>query len=136
MTMAVSTVAGTSYQANLPSSDIVQDFRKLVSSLKSGDLAGAQQAYAALDQAQASGQGRAIDPNSPFGKALAQIGQALQNGDLAGAQQALASLSQHGAHRNHHHHHGSGSPSGQSAGGGTAGADGSTVNIVTVNIVA
>ncbi|MBI1395885.1 MAG: hypothetical protein GC151_07880 [Betaproteobacteria bacterium] len=60
-----------------------QNFKSLVSAVQSGDLGGAQKAYASL----ASG-ARGASANSP----LAQIGKALQSGDLAGAQQALQSL--------------------------------------------
>jgi hypothetical protein len=65
-----------------------QSLVALVSSLKSGDLSGAQQAYASLSQLQTNG---SANPNG-FAQALSQIGQALQSGDLAGAQQALSSL--------------------------------------------
>jgi hypothetical protein len=63
---------------------------QMVKAIKSGDLSGAQQAYATLDQMQSSGQIAAPDPNSPFAAALKQIGQSLQNGDLAGARIAGA----------------------------------------------
>ena len=117
--MAISAISGsaTSYQPVTQQSEFRQDFRKLINSITSGDLSGAQQAYSALTQAQDAGQGPASDPNSPFAQAINQIGQALQNGDLSGAQQALASLSQQaqGAHHHHHHHHGGSSPSDASA---------------------
>ncbi len=58
-----------------------QNFKALGSSLQSGDLAGAQQAFATI---MANNPAAASNPNSP----LAQIGQALQSGNLAGAQQA------------------------------------------------
>jgi hypothetical protein len=64
-----------------------QSFAALASSLNSGDLSGAQQAYSSLSQLP-----RFANPNGPFGQAISQIGQALQNGDLPAAQQALASL--------------------------------------------
>jgi hypothetical protein len=64
-----------------------QSLAALASSLNSGDLSGAQQAYSSLSQLQ-----RFANPNRPFGQALSQIGQALQNGDLPAAQQALSSL--------------------------------------------
>jgi hypothetical protein len=64
-----------------------QSFAALVSSLNSGDLSDAQQAYSSLSQLQ-----RFANPNRPFGQAMSQIGQALQNGDLPAAQQALSSL--------------------------------------------
>jgi hypothetical protein len=66
-----------------------QSLVALVSSLRSGDLSGAQQAYSSLSQLQTSG---AADSNGVFAQAMSQIGQALQSGDLAGAQQALSSL--------------------------------------------
>jgi hypothetical protein len=69
-----------------------RSFTELVSSLNSGDLSGAQQAYSSLSQVQSSRQGRFANPNSPFAQVLSQIGQALQSGNLIGAQQALASL--------------------------------------------
>lgn len=61
-----------------------QNFKALGSALQSGDLAGAQQAFATLSAANPAA---ASNPNSP----LAQIGQALQSGNLAGAQQAAQS---------------------------------------------
>ena len=61
-----------------------QNFKALGSALQSGDLAGAQQAFATLMAANPTA---ASNPSSP----LAQIGQALQSGNLAGAQQAAQS---------------------------------------------
>jgi hypothetical protein len=69
-----------------------QTFAALATSLNSGDLSGAQQAYLSLRQLQSGDQGRFANPNGPFAQAMSQIGESLQNGDLAGAQQALASL--------------------------------------------
>jgi hypothetical protein len=66
-----------------------QSFVALISSLKAGDLPGAQQAYSSLSQLQTGG---SANPNGVFAQAMSQIGQALQSGDLAGAQQALSSL--------------------------------------------
>jgi len=62
-----------------------QAFVALVSSLNSGDLSRAQQAYSSLSQLQSF-----ADPNGPFAQAISQIGQALKRGDLTGAQHALA----------------------------------------------
>jgi len=63
-----------------------QNFKDLFSSLKAGDLAGAQKAMAALS------------PNGQTGNGpMAAIYKALQNGDLQGAQQAAQGM--------HHHHH-------------------------------
>jgi hypothetical protein len=68
-----------------------QNFKALGSALQSGDLAGAQQAFATIA---ANNPAVASNPNSP----LAQIGQALQSGNLAGAQQAAqAWRGMHGA---------------------------------------
>jgi hypothetical protein len=61
-----------------------QSIVALVSSLNSGDLSGAQQAYSSLSQ------GFADDPNGPFAEGFSEIGQALKRGDLAEAQYALA----------------------------------------------
>lgn len=69
-----------------------QTFAALVSALNSGDLPGAQRAYASLSDIQASSQGRFANPNGPFAQAVSQIGQALRSGDLGGAQQALSLL--------------------------------------------
>jgi hypothetical protein len=68
-----------------------QSFIALVSSLKSGDLSGAQQAYSSLSQLQTND---SANPNGVLAQAMSQIGQALQSEDLAGAQQALSSLQQ------------------------------------------
>jgi hypothetical protein len=69
-----------------------QTFAALVTSLNSGDLPGAQQAYSSLRQLQNGDQGRFANPGEPFAQAMSQIGEALQGGDLTGAQRALASL--------------------------------------------
>jgi hypothetical protein len=69
-----------------------QGMKSLFSSLKAGDLAAAQQAFAGL-------QGNASTGNS----ALTKIGDALQAGDLAGAQQAAQAM--HAARGGHHHAH-------------------------------
>jgi DNA-binding FadR family transcriptional regulator len=66
-----------------------QNFKDLFSSLKAGDLAGAQKAMSALS------------PNGqPSSGPMAAIYKALQNGDLQSAQQAAQGM--------HHHHHASG----------------------------
>jgi hypothetical protein len=69
-----------------------QLFAALTRSLNSGDLSGAQKAYASLSELPRIGN----NPNGPFALVMSQIGQALQNGDLSGAQQALSSLRQRG----------------------------------------
>jgi hypothetical protein len=127
--MAVSGVSlplGNNYQ-NSPQANFRQTFMQMVKAIKSGDLSGAQQAYATLAQMQASSQGRGADQSSPFGAALGQIGQALQNGDIAGAQQALSSLGQQlHAHHHHGHHHPSNDAS---SGSPSVGADAGTATI-------
>jgi hypothetical protein len=64
-----------------------QSLVALGTSLNSGDLSGAQEAYLSLTQLQGF-----ANPNGPFAHAMSEIGQALQSGDLAAAQQALSSL--------------------------------------------
>lgn len=98
-----------------------QQFLQLVKAINSGNLTGAQQALAQLNQTlgnNSNGSNNADSPNDPFAQALDTIGQALQSGDIGGGQQALASLQQQAqAARGHHHHHGH---------GGDAGSTGST----------
>ena len=57
-----------------------QNFKTLKTAIQNNDLAGAQQAFAALS---ANNPQAAANPNSP----LAQLGQALQSGNMAAAQQ-------------------------------------------------
>jgi hypothetical protein len=66
-----------------------QSLVALVSSLRAGDLSGAQQAYSSLSQLETGG---SANRNGASAQAMSQIGQALASGDLAGAQQALSSL--------------------------------------------
>ena len=89
----ISSAPANNYQIN-PADDFRQTFADLVKTIKSGDLQGAQQAYASLTQLQSNGQGPPANTNSPLNKALSQIGQALQNGDISGAQQMLSTLAQ------------------------------------------
>ena len=137
--MAVSAVSSTSsFQQTSPQAQFRQDFTQLAKSIQSGDLSGAQQAFASLSQLQGNGQGPGSNPNSPFGQALSQIGQALQNGDISGAQQALQSLAQQ-AQGGHHHHHGHAQASGGSdstASSAAASSSGSTTIGITVNLSA
>jgi hypothetical protein len=92
-----------------------QDFKDLFSSLKSGDLAGAQTAFSGL-----SGGSAGVNASSP----LAQIGQALQNGDLAGAQQAAQAFQANRSGGGHHHHHGGSSAAGTASSATPAAATG------------
>jgi hypothetical protein len=73
------------------------DFSSLKGALNSNNLAGATQAFAALQQdiqnASSSAGGKSpFAPNSPIGKNFQAIGSALQSGDLSGAKQAFASF--------------------------------------------
>ena len=65
-----------------------QDFHNLSQALQSGDLSGAQSAFAALSAGRSSQ--AASHPNSLF----SQLGQALQGGNLSAAQQAFAQIQQ------------------------------------------
>jgi hypothetical protein len=104
--MSVSSVSSTtvSYQTN-PQNNLRRAFAQLASTIQSGDLGSAQQAYAAFTDAQATS-GKTVDPNSPLGQALSQIGQDLQSGDINGAQQVLSNLQSTRGNGHHHHHHG------------------------------
>src|SRR5215470_14420976 len=128
----ISSASASAYQSSGGPSEFQQDLRALVSSLKSGDLSGAQQAYAALSKLQANGQGPPA--NSPFSQALNQIGESLQNNNLSGAQQALSSLQQ--ARGGHHHggHHGGGASTTTPASTATSSTP-PTVNTTNINVV-
>ena len=107
--MAISGVSLGSVANYQNPNDPRQLFLQLAKAINSGDLTGAQQAFAQLGQAlgnNAGGSNSANNPNDPVSQALAAIGQALQSGDLGGAQQALASLQQAQGPRGHHHHGG------------------------------
>ncbi|HVT12767.1 MAG TPA: hypothetical protein VHE55_10910 [Fimbriimonadaceae bacterium] len=79
-----------------------QNFKALSSALQSGDLAGAQKAFSAL---QANAPKKASAQNNPAAKDFDALGQALQSGDLGAAQKAFATIQQdmqakraHGGH--------------------------------------
>jgi hypothetical protein len=93
-----------------------QEFNALASALQSGDLSGAQQAFAALqkllpsssagNQTQTGQQGSG---QNTFATDFNALGQALQSNDLQKAQEAFAKLQQdiqsvQGRHHHHHHH--------------------------------
>ena len=94
------------------------NFDKLVQSLQSGNLAGAQQAFAALQQNAPQGQ------TNPLQKRIDALGQALQSGNLAAAQQALSALQSAGQALGSQGGRGSGAGGG--GGGGSGGAGGSS----------
>jgi len=72
-----------------------EDFQALTKALGANDLAGAQKAFASLQQdMQAIQKNRAGPQSGPSGMqdAIDALGKALSAGDLSGAQQALATL--------------------------------------------
>jgi len=110
--------------ASSPFQQVRKDFASLKSSLNSGDLGGAQKAFATLTQdlqsvTQAQ-TGQQAGTNSTLDDDLSAIGTALQKGDITGAQNAFQTLQKdmqqmrqaqggqktHGAHHHRHHHHG------------------------------
>ena len=109
--------AGAAYQANAAQTHFGQarqDFKDLASALQSGDLSGAQTAFAAWQQVMQSGQAGTQQNASqnggkqnPFAQDMAAVGKALQSGDVAGAKQAFAQLQQdmQAVGRGHHRHH-------------------------------
>lgn len=100
---------------------IKQDFNDLATALQSGDLSGAQQAFASLQQDSpqlARGLNNATDP---MGKALGNLASALKSGDLSGAQKAFAALQQVAQGVRHGHHH---RADAADLSGGTSGATG------------
>ena len=116
----------TPYAATLTNSSMSQrraDFQALGSALQSGDLSGAQKAFAALWQD--------IQSSQPGGPAQAQPGQSTNV-------QAPTNALQHAHHGHHHHHHhasagavDAGSSAGAATGsGGTSQSVGSTVNVL------
>jgi hypothetical protein len=92
-----------------------QDFLELTQSLKAGDLAGAQKAFAALQQDMASSPiGQQANDSNQISTDIQALSQSLNANDLTGAQKALAQLQQDmqtlqvgqtGRHHHHHHHH-------------------------------
>src|ERR1035441_8163946 len=97
-----------------------QAFSQLSSALQNGDLAGAQQAFASLQnssgQGQTSNTNATSSTNSSSGNTIANdfraLSTALQSGNVKDAQSAFGKLqadmkAKKGGH--HHHHHGGGS---------------------------
>jgi ribosomal protein S20 len=135
--MTVSNVSSTvnPYQPDVqsPWKQRAQDFKALQSALQSGDLSGAQQAFAAFQKdmpasaqaAQTAQANSASTPNSQGAKDFQALQSALGSGDLSGAQQAFASLqkdlqSAGSTGRRHHHHGDSASNATQSAQGSSS----------------
>ena len=124
-----------------------KDFQALRSSLQSGDLAGAQAAFANLQkdapntsQVTGASGSSSNQPNqsSQIDKDFQTLQAALQSGDLTGAQSAFAALKQdlqssgstQGAHRHHHHHH---EPAGSDGGSSTPGLTPASTNATAGN---
>ncbi|HVP47234.1 MAG TPA: hypothetical protein VMT32_11645 [Bryobacteraceae bacterium] len=90
-----------------------QDLQSLASSLKSGDLGGAQQAYSDL-QTLASANPSSTSSISPVQQDFTALGKDLSAGNLSQAQKDFAqmktdfqsALGQNGASTGVHHHHG------------------------------
>ena len=97
-----------------------QDFQALGQALQSGNLSGAQQAFAGLQQllpnvSSSDSQKQTLPPlmgAGSIGTDLSALTQAIQSGNQADAQTDLAKLTQDlqsvgGKGRHHHHHHAS-----------------------------
>jgi len=129
-------------QPNLEQRTFLQVFQKLARALGAGNLQGAQQAYATLQQLQGSGPNQ-NDPNNPLSQALNQIGQYLQSGDLTDALKTLVSLLQQiqGGHGQRNSFVGAGSnsnnaPADASGNAGTnqSGASGNTAENLSLTV--
>ncbi len=91
---------------------------QLGQALQSGDLAGAQKAFAALQAnapqgpaSQVQGASTSSGQGSATQNPMSALASALQSGNLAAAQQAFSQIQQTQGHHHHHHHHGSQSSS-------------------------
>ena len=122
-----------------------QDFKSLMDSLQSGDLSGAQSAFASLLQllpnlssavnsqtqsSATSSQASSSNGTNSITNDLSALGQALQSSDLTGAQNDFSKLMQDmqaikAIGGGHHHHHHKASASSQDA--TSASATGSTI---------
>jgi len=145
--MTVNSISSTpnAYQPDVQSAwkQRTQDFKALQTALQSGDLAGAQQAFAALQKdktgaAQSSTGASPSTDNSQGSKDFQALQTALSSGNLAAAQQAFTALKkdvQGAGKAGHHHHHHGGSVSGSTtptdaaSGSGVTAAAGGTLNV-------
>ena len=94
------------------------DFQQLGQDLQAGNLMGAQQDFATLQQALPNGQSQQ-NTASPIAQAFTALSQALQSGNLQDAQTAFTTLQgdiqqQQGSGQVRHHHHHGGNNSSQS----------------------
>ena len=138
-TMSISSISASTkaYQAYQTSGQnnlgqFRQEFQALASDLQSGDLTGAQQAFAAVQQllpnSSAGNQtqnGQQGSNQNPFATDLNALGQALQSGKVSDAQEAFAKLQQdmQSVQGRHHHHHHNGSASAPGSGQNTLATD-------------
>jgi len=117
--MNVSSIASSLSQANPQEMEHLQrskEMQALKNDLQAGNLAGAQQDFAALQQAvQNAGQPSAGSQGmNPTGKDFHSLQSALRAGDITSAKQALAAQSKNlpqanqanGQHHHSHHHAG------------------------------
>ena len=126
-TSSISLLSASTQSQNLTlAQQIQQDLKQLAGSLQSGDLAGAQKAYSALQklmpsqsQNSTSSSQSSSSSTNPIVNDFNALGKALQSGDLTAAQSAFSTLqsdlksrSQSSttgalmqAMRPHHHHH-------------------------------
>jgi hypothetical protein len=136
--MSVSGVSGSSstsglYQPVSQSSssqkDVRDSFKQMADAIQSGDINGAQNAFASLAQLLNTDQDSDQSPTnsatnsqsstnsdaSDFTALLGQIGDSLQSGDLSGAQQTLQTLQQTARGSHHRHHQGGGTATSQTS---------------------
>ena len=136
--MSISAISGAagSYAANFQSAFTQRrsDFSALGLALKSGDLAGAKAAFAALQADMKNIAGQTAQPSASGTQKsdlFTQLAQALASGDLTGAQQAFAALQAQAGHGHHHRHCGggtsAGSPANASGGNASSGTDGNAL---------
>ncbi len=86
---AISGASATQHTHRHHESGNAQNFKALDSSLQSGDLAGAQKAFQALQQNAPKG---GANSNSPMAKDMEALGKALSSGDVGAAQKAFATI--------------------------------------------
>lgn len=87
-------VSDLSQQQN-PFQQVKQDFKQLASALQSGDLSGAQSAFASIKtllQSQSPSGSPALAGSKTIQSDFSQLGQALQSGDLSQATSAFSQL--------------------------------------------
>ena len=143
--MSVSGVSNTNfYQTNSTKTNFQQIrdyFQQIGQDLQSGDLNGAQQAFAALQQLipnlSAGSQtqtGQQGSGQSQFAADLSALGQALESGDLTKAQDAFTKLQQdmQSVHKRHHHHNSDASQDSTSSSNNSSTSNGTVTNIIDV----